>query len=128
MEANPFFAVTADVVEGFAPAPEPKADEPDPFRFALPGKLAGILKEAGGDKVVERQLNFQIETAISFEQFWTLRSEMSETLRGKLSGLAPDQIQNIKREVAKAAGEYFAEDKMSFPAQALIVSARVSDC
>lgn len=122
-EANPFFAVTAEVMERFAPAVEPEANEPDPFRFAPPGKLAGILKKAGGGDVVERQLNFRIEAPISFEQFWRLRSEMSETLRGKLAGLTLDQVQNIKREVANAAREYFAEDKMSFPAQVLIVSA-----
>src|ERR1041385_3793265 len=58
-EANPFFAVTAEVVDRFVPMAEPEADAPDPFRFALPGKLAGMLKEAGGVDVVERQLNFE---------------------------------------------------------------------
>jgi hypothetical protein len=32
--------------------------------------------------VTERQLNFQIKAAISFEQFWQLQTEMSE-LAGK---------------------------------------------
>jgi ubiquinone/menaquinone biosynthesis C-methylase UbiE len=123
-EANPFFAVIADVVERFAPTSEPEADAPDTFRFALPGKLANMLKKAGGEDVVEHQLNFKIEAALSFEEFWKLRAEMSDTLRGKLAGLTRDQIENIKREVGKAARQYFGEAKMSFPGQALIIGAR----
>jgi hypothetical protein len=38
--------------------------------------------------VTERQLNFQIKAPISFDQFWQLRTEMSETLREKMGGLA----------------------------------------
>jgi hypothetical protein len=76
--------------------------------------------------VIERHLNFQIEAALSFEQFWQLRTEMSESLREKMARLTPEKIQAIKQAVADGAQEYFSSGKMSFPAEALIVSGRKS--
>src|SRR6266516_4373092 len=102
------------------------ADAPDAFRFAVPGKLAGILENAEAKNVIVRQLNFQIEAAISFEQFWQLRTEMSETLREKMAGIAAAQLPTIKQAVADAARRYFESGTMSFPAQALIVSGKKS--
>jgi ubiquinone/menaquinone biosynthesis C-methylase UbiE len=123
-EANPFFSTTTDVIDRFVEIPPQDPDAPDAFRFAVPGKLAGILEQAGAKNVIERQLNFQIEAAISFDQFWQLRTEMSETLREKMARLAPAQLPTVKQAVADAARRYFANGTMSFPAEALIVSGR----
>jgi SAM-dependent methyltransferase len=123
-EANPFFSSISDVIDKFLEVPPQDSDAPDAFRFAVPGKLAGILEQADAKNVTERQLNFQIEAAISFEQFWQLRTEMSETLREKMARLTPAQLPTIKQAVADAARRYFAGGTMSFPAEALIVSGR----
>src|SRR6266481_966509 len=125
-EANPFFSTVTDVIDGFVEVPSQDPDAPDAFRFAVPGKLAGILENADAKNVIERQLNFQIEAPISFEQFWQLRIEMSGTLREKIAGLTPAQIPTIKQAVADAARGYFVSGTMSFPAQAFIVSGRKS--
>jgi len=125
-EANPFFTSVNDVFDRFVESSTEDPDAPDAFRFAAPGKLAGILKNAGAENVIERQLNFQIEAAMSFEQFWKLRTEMSESLREKMAGLMPEKIEAIKQAVANGAQEYFSSGKMNFPAEALIVSGRKS--
>jgi ubiquinone/menaquinone biosynthesis C-methylase UbiE len=125
-EANPFFSTFNDVFDRFVESPTEDPDAPDAFRFAAPGKLAAILKNAGAENVIERQLKFQIEAGISFEQFWQLRTEMSETLREKMAGLMPEKIEAIKQAVADAARRYFMRGKMSLPAEALIVSGRKS--
>jgi len=125
-EANPFFSTINDVFDRFVEPPTEDPDAPDAFRFAAPGKLAGILKNAGAEIIIERQLDFQIESAMSFEQFWRLRTEMSESLRGKMAGLMPEKIEAIKQAVADGAQEYFSSGKMNFPAEALIVSGRKS--
>jgi SAM-dependent methyltransferase len=122
-EANPFFSTITDVIDQFLKAPE-DSNAPDAFRFAVPGKLAGILEQANAQNVIERQLNFQIEAAISFEQFWQLRTEMSETLREKMARLTPAQLPTVKNAVADGARRYFVSGRMSFPAEALIVSGR----
>jgi ubiquinone/menaquinone biosynthesis C-methylase UbiE len=123
-EANPFFSTITDVIDRFVEVPPQEPDAPDAFRFAVPGKLAGILEQADAKSVIERKLNFQIEATISFEQFWQVRTEMSETLREKMARLTPAQLPTVKQAVADAARRYFASGTMSFPAEALIVSGR----
>ena len=125
-ELNPFFSTVTDVMDRFVVSPPEDPDAPDAFRFAVPGKLAGILVNAGAKNVIERRLNFQIKAAISFEQFWQLRTEMSETLRTKMARLTPAQLPTIKQAVADAAWRYFESGTMRFPAEALIVSGRKS--
>src|SRR5438552_11929184 len=124
--ANPSVSTVTDVMGRFVESARQDPDAPDAFRFAAPGKLAGILENADAKNVIERQLNFQIEAAISFEQFWQLRTEMSGTLREKMAGIAPAQLPTIKQAVADAARRYFKSGTMSFPAQALIVRGRKS--
>src|SRR6266496_5831943 len=126
-EANPFFSSITDVIDQFLEVPSQDSDAPDAFRFAVPGKLAGILKQADAKNVIERQLNFQIEAPISFEQFWQLRTEMSETLREKMARLTPAQLPTVKQAVADAARRYFVSGTMSLPAKAFIVSGGKSD-
>src|SRR6058998_3028965 len=125
-EANPFFSTVTDVIDRFVEFPKQDPDAPDAFRFAVPGKLAGILVTADAENVIEHQLNFQIEAAISFEQFWQLRTEMSESLREKMARLTPAQLPTVKQAVADAAQKYFASGTMSFPAEALIVTGKKS--
>jgi len=125
-EANPFFSSITDVIDQFLEVPPQDSDAPDTFRFAVPRKLAGILEQADAKKVIERRLNFQIEAPISFEQFWQLRTEMSETLREKMGRLTPAQLPTVKQAVADAARRYFVSGKMIFPAEVLIVSGRKS--
>jgi ubiquinone/menaquinone biosynthesis C-methylase UbiE len=122
-EANPFFSSMTDVIDQFLEIP-PDSDAPDAFRFALPAKLAGVLEQADAKNVIERRLSFQIEAAISFDQFWQLRTEMSETVREKMARLTPAQLPDVKKAVADAARKYFVSGTMSFPAEALIVSGR----
>src|SRR5438874_9286450 len=125
-EANPFFSAITDVIDRFVEVPPLDPDAPDAFRFAVPGKLAGILENADAKNVITRRLNFQIEAAISFEQFWQLRTEMSGTLREKMAGIASAQLPTIKPAVSDAARRYFESGTMSFPAEALIVSGKKS--
>jgi len=123
-EANPFFSTVNDVVDRFVESPEEHPDAPDAFRFATPGKLAAVLERAGAKSMVERELNFQIEAPIAFEQFWQLRTEMSETLRNKMARLTPAQLPTVKQAAADAAERYFVRGHMNFPAQALIVTGK----
>jgi ubiquinone/menaquinone biosynthesis C-methylase UbiE len=129
-KANPFFSVTTDVLDQFIEVPPADPDAANMFRFAEPGKLAGILENAGAKGVVERCLNFAIEAPVrggltySFDQFWQMRTEMSDTLRQRLAGVTPDQLTRIKHAVGEAAEKYFSNAAMSFPAEALIVSGR----
>jgi SAM-dependent methyltransferase len=123
-ELNPFTQVITDVLSRYVDASPADADAPGAFRFAEPGKLAGLLKCAGANDVRERVLSFQIEAPIAPGEFWELRSEISETLREKLAKLSQAQVLNVAKEVKEAVADFFPNNQMSFPAQMIIVTGR----
>jgi ubiquinone/menaquinone biosynthesis C-methylase UbiE len=123
-DRNPFHCVLSRVMERYSESPAPAPDAPDAFRFATPGELRDVLAEAGAMAPAERLLQFRIETSLSVEDFWALRSEMSEKLREKLAALSREQASEVKRQMLEALHDYSTEGEMSFPAEVLIVSGK----
>jgi ubiquinone/menaquinone biosynthesis C-methylase UbiE len=121
-ETNPFFNTISRVIDRFVDSPPLAPDAPEPFRFATPGKLREVLTETGAIAPNERLLQFTIEAPISSEEFWTLRTEMSEKLREKIALLSSEQLKEAKRQALEALRGYSTDSGMSFPAQVLIVS------
>jgi SAM-dependent methyltransferase len=126
-EANPFFNVVSEILDRFVPAELLEDDAPEAFRFAAAGKLAGLLREAGAMSVTEREFPFAIEAPITVDQFWHLRTEMSDTFRKKLARLVPDQVAAIRYTVQKKVGSFFKNGTMRFPGKVLIVSGKKPD-
>jgi ubiquinone/menaquinone biosynthesis C-methylase UbiE len=123
-ESNPFFQVPLQVIARYVHLPATAPDAPGAFRYAQPGKLASLVAQAGAAAISERVLGFRIEAPIGRKDFWPLRSEMSETLRAVLPQLSPGQLRRARSEMEEAIRPYFPDDGMSFPAQAIIVTAR----
>ncbi len=123
-EVNPFCHIITDVLSRHVESPPADPDAPNAFRFAEPGKLAGILKDAGAIDVIERVVKFDLAAPISAEAFWTLRSETSETLRTKLKSFSDEQRRQVGDEVQNAVLPFFPEGHMNFPTQMIIVSGR----
>lgn len=121
-ERNPFFYMLSHVIGRYVDSPPPAPDASDPFRFANPGMLRDVLGEAGVLAPCERVLQFTIAAPISVEDFWTLRLEMSETLRQKVAKLSKEQLTEAKRLALETLREYSTGHGMSFPAEVLIVS------
>ncbi len=119
---NPFFRVVTQVMSRHLDSPPEDPSAPGAFRFAGQGEIAGLLAEAGGQQVRERTLPFHIEAAVRLEDFWTLRSEMSDTLRKKIAMLTSDQLARVREEILEATREYFSDGAMSFPAQVFVVT------
>jgi ubiquinone/menaquinone biosynthesis C-methylase UbiE len=122
-EFNPFFEVITNVVARHFDGPTVDPNAPGAFRFAEPGLLAGLLKNAGATDVKERELKFHIAAPISPNEFWEMRSETSGTLREKLATLSAGQRDPVAREVLDAVREFFPNNQMNFPAQMIIVTA-----
>src|SRR5688572_22003012 len=123
-ELNPFTYCVQNVISRYVEMPPVGPDDPGAFRFAEPGKLAGLLAQAGAVDVRERELNFRIEAPISAEQFWEMRSATSGTLREKLATLPEDDARRAAMEVQESVHEFFPNGQMSFPAQMLLISGR----
>jgi ubiquinone/menaquinone biosynthesis C-methylase UbiE len=84
-EANPMFHLVTDCLARYVYLPAEVPDTPGLFGFARRGVLANLLDHAGAEDVTERLLEFSIEATVSLDEFWTVRSEMSEMLRDKLA-------------------------------------------
>jgi len=120
-EKNPFHYTLSRIVERYVDSP-PAADSPDAFRFAEPGKLRAVLSEAGAASASENLLRFSIRAPVSAEDFWTLRSEMSERLRSKLAKIPKEQMIEVRREAMEAFRAYSGDAGLSFPGEVLIVA------
>jgi SAM-dependent methyltransferase len=123
-DVNPFFRTVTDVMAQFVASPPADPDAPGAFRFAEPGKFRSLLGEAGAVDTTERLLSFNIEAKLPLEQFWTVRVELSDTLREKVAKLDPDEVEQARTAIEKAVQVFFHGDQMRFPARALIVTGR----
>jgi len=121
-ERNPFHYVFSRIVERYVPDEPGTSKSPDAFRFAAPGKLLTILREAGATALSERLLEFKIEAALSAEDFWRLRSEMSDKIRTKLPMLSKERLATVQDEIIQDLRPYSTLRGISFPAEVLIVS------
>jgi hypothetical protein len=123
-ELNPFCHLVSDVISRHVPADPPDPDAPDAFRFAELGKLASILSQAGATDVSDRVLHFQMQVPISAKQFWSIRAEISETLRSKLATLSDVEKEQVAQEVYQAIHPFFPNNQMNFPTQMIIVTGK----
>jgi hypothetical protein len=121
-EQNAFHYVFSRVIDKYVATPPPEPDTPDAFRFAAPGELKSILDEAGARVSADRLLVFRIEVPLSTDDFWTMRSGMSDRLRTKLAQLSADQLAAARREVIDQFHTYSTDRGLSFPAEVRIVS------
>ena len=120
--SNPFAYLITDVLARHIPSPPVDPDAPQAFRFAEPKKLAGILQVAGAEQIRERLLEFHIEAPITRDEFWEMRSGTSGTLREKLDAMSAYSRGQIAADVKQAIAPFFPDERMSFPAQMLIVT------
>ena len=122
-ERNPFHSALSRVMDRFVDSPALEPDALDAFRFAPRGKLLKVFSEAGVAEPSERLLQFKIEAAaVSVEDFWNLRREMSEKLSEKFATLSEQLKLKVTQEMLSSLAEYSTANGMSFPAEVLIVS------
>lgn len=123
-DVNPFCYLVSGVMDQHVKAPAPDPDAPNAFRFAEPGKLVDVMKEAGAIDVRDEVVSFDIEAPVTALEFWTMRSQTSDTLREKLAKLPATEQTQIAEEVKQAVEQYFPENRMKFPAKMLIATGR----
>ena len=122
-ERNPFHSALSRVMDRYVDSPPLEPDALDAFRFAPRGKLLKVFSEAGVAASSERLLQFKIEAAaVSVEDFWNLRREMSEKLSEKFATLSEELKLKVTQEMLSSLAEYSTANGMSFPAEVLIVS------
>jgi SAM-dependent methyltransferase len=124
VERNPFHQILMDGLSRYVDLTPPEPDSPEPFRFSSPGKLLHLLKQAGAFEAFERTLLFSIHAPISVEEFWTVRSEISDRLRSELPKLPEATTAQLREDVLGSLREYSTGNTMRLPAEVLIVAGR----
>lgn len=123
-ELNPFCYAVTNVLDQHVKSQPEDPDAPGAFRFAEPGKLANVMKEAGAVDVKDAVLQFEIAAPISPQEFWTMRSQMSDTLRAKLNQLSEEEQSRVAAEVEQSVQQFFPQNQMKFPAKMIVASGR----
>ena len=123
-DVNPFCYLVSGVMDQHVKAAEADPDAPNAFRFAELGKLAGVMTQAGATDVRDEVVSFELEAPLSALEFWTMRSQTSDTLREKLAKLPSAEQAQIAAEVQHAVKEFFPDNQMKFPTQMLIATGR----
>jgi len=118
---NPLSQIIGDVVSRFVELPTSSTDA---FRFAEEGKLASLLAQCGAEDARERPVDFRHRVPVGFDEFWSIRIEMSDAMRSALGSLSSEKALALADRVREATAEYFPEGQMDFPASALVVSGR----
>jgi len=111
---QPFFAMTAGVLRNHVSIPEPEPDAPHIFRFAAPGTLADVMKEAGFDPVREEAHRIQCERPGAPEEFWQEFREVAAPFRPLIAALAPDKRAQLDTEVLAAMRQYHSGNRLRF--------------
>jgi ubiquinone/menaquinone biosynthesis C-methylase UbiE len=123
-ELNPFCYVVTRVMDQHVSPTVGDPDAPGAFRFAETGKLANVMKQSGVIDVEENIVKFDMAAPISPLEFWTMRSQTSDTLRHKLERLPKDKQSQVAHEVERAVQEFFPSNQMKFPTQMIIVTGK----
>ena len=123
-DVNPFCYLVSGVMDKHVKAAEADPDAPNAFRFAEMGKLADVMKQAGAVDVRDEVVSFDLEAPLSALEFWTMRSQTSDTLREKLAKLPSSEQAQIADEVQRAVKPFFPDNQMKFPTQMLIVTGK----
>jgi SAM-dependent methyltransferase len=119
-DRNPYFEIPAEIAARRAPLPDPPG-APDLWRFGAPGFVAEMLVAAGAAEAGERRVPFEIAAPLDFDRFWTVRVELSDTLRSRLATLSDAQRSALADEARDAMSAYFDGESMRIPAEAVIV-------
>jgi len=111
---QPFFGMTAGVLRRFVNIPDPEPDAPYVFRFAAPGTLSDVMKEAGFRPVKEEAMRISCERIGTPEDFWQEFREVAAPFRPLIAGLAPEKRAELDAEVVAAMQPYHTGDRLRF--------------
>jgi len=125
LKKNLMHSVPTDALRPFIPPEPTPPDALGAFRFSEPGKLTALFRGAGAKAIEESTVDFEITAIASIDEFWDIRSQMSESMRNKLAQLSPDQRGNAATAVKQAVQNYYANGAMRFPASIRVITVRV---
>jgi SAM-dependent methyltransferase len=122
LEQNPWQASIMGVLRKYVQIPPPEAGAPHAYRFAQPGTLSQVLRDAGFRHVHETSQEVPWPWPGSPEQYWTYRCETGARFRQYLESLPLAAQASVHNEVLASIGEYYDGQQVNFTAVIVIAS------
>jgi len=114
---QPFFGMTAGVLRRFVTFPDPEPGAPHVFRFAAPGSLVQVMRDAGFLPASEEPRRVPCERVGTTESFWEEFREVAAPFRAMIAALPPDRRAELDRAVLAAMQPYTTGDRLQFNAE-----------
>jgi ubiquinone/menaquinone biosynthesis C-methylase UbiE len=122
-EQNPMYLSTTAVLARFVEIAPPALDAPDGYRFAPPGKLSRLMREAGFRDAREQCLAVPWPWPGPVEEAWESHRELrGAPLRRILEKIPPEKIPQVEAEIYAAMRAYFDGQKVNFTAALVLAS------
>jgi SAM-dependent methyltransferase len=120
---QPYWSTMMGVVHAHVGGPLLAPGGPDPFRFAQPGSLSRILREAGFSEVEEETRTLPWTWPGTAQEVWEQAKAVSTPFLPMLERVPPEKWDEINRAVYVAIGDYVVGDKIEFGATVVLASA-----
>jgi ubiquinone/menaquinone biosynthesis C-methylase UbiE len=122
LDQNPWQASIMGVLRKYVQIPPPEAGAPHAYRFAKPGTLSQVLRDAGFQHVYEASQEVPWPWPGSPEQYWTYRCETGSRFPQYLASLPLASQASVHNEVLASIGEYYDGQQVNFTAVIVIAS------
>jgi ubiquinone/menaquinone biosynthesis C-methylase UbiE len=121
---QPYWQSTMGVVHRHVGGPLLQPVAPDPFRFAAPGSLSQILRDAEFSAVEEDTKTLPWTWPGPVEELWEYAQAVSVPFRAMLERVPAEKWPAIHADVHAAVREYSDGEKIAFGASVVLASGR----
>jgi enediyne biosynthesis protein CalE5 len=118
---SPFFTVIRGAIAHVVPFPDPKADDPHPFRLASVDAVTSLLCDAGFTDVRVDHLSMTFDLA-SADEYLQLFNDVS--FKSRMATLSPGEVARIREALTEAVQPYVVDGRLRLVAASLCASGR----
>ena len=121
-DKNPSIGLSMEAIKKVVDLPPPDPAAPGIFRLAMPGDLAGMLRQAGLADVTDQEFLAEWSYA-SAEEYYMSLTEIAAPIQNLMANLSTPQTQEIRRLITQAATQYRRGTRITFPLAVRMVAA-----
>ena len=120
---SPFLTTLPQAFGAYFPPPPVEPNGPGPFRFAPPGALEAVIRQAGFTDVGVESRPMTLECA-SLDEYWGIVLAFAPGLKVKLDSLPAADRERLRERVREATLPYMAGDRVRLVATPLCATGR----
>lgn len=122
-EKNAYLMTPLAVIKQFLDLPPPDPTAPGIFRLAIPGELAGMLKQAGFINVVEEEFLAEVRFS-SGEEYYESLMDIAAPVQNLFAKLTDRQKIDARNRIISSLAQFRRTDGIALPIAVRVVAAR----